>query len=160
MVLPGAPEISDLCLLQQNIPTSLSKYHMHNRHKRKRRGAAAVELALVSPFLAFLFAVTVDFARAFNVSQTIENCARNGAIYAADPKAPANNLYSSVSAAALASANGLSPTPTVTSTNGTDANGNSCVTVTVSYPFTTFLSFMGSSTTTITRTIQVRKAIN
>ncbi|HQU42444.1 MAG TPA: TadE/TadG family type IV pilus assembly protein [Pirellulales bacterium] len=132
---------------------------MRHRPTHARRGAAAVELALVSPLLAFLFAVTVDFARAFNVSQTVENCARNGAVYAADPKAAANNLYSNVSDAALASAGNLSPSPTVTSSTGTDANGNACVTVTVSYPFITFLNFMGSSSTTITRSVQARKAI-
>ena len=31
----------------------------------KRRGAAAVELAVLAPFLLFLFLITVDFARVF-----------------------------------------------------------------------------------------------
>src|SRR5262249_4910977 len=46
-----------------------------------RRGVAAVELAVLSPCLALLFVITVDFARLFYYKLTIDNCARNGAIF-------------------------------------------------------------------------------
>ncbi|HET6882987.1 MAG TPA: TadE/TadG family type IV pilus assembly protein [Pirellulales bacterium] len=131
---------------------------MRYRTNRERRGAAAVELAVMAPLLAFLFAVSVDFARVFYVAQTIENCARNGAMYASDPKAPANNLYTSVQNAALANAGSLQPTPTVTSSTGTDSGGNPYVTVTVSYPFKTYLNILGVSSYTLTRTVQARSA--
>src|SRR5262245_15365408 len=50
-----------------------------------RRGAAAAELAILLPILAFLFAIGADYARIFHYSTTIANCARNGAMYLYDP---------------------------------------------------------------------------
>ena len=50
-------------------------------------------MALLLPLLVFLYVIGVDFARVFYYSQVIENAARNGALYASDPKAPAYNLY-------------------------------------------------------------------
>ena len=46
-----------------------------------RRGAAAVELALLLPVLVFCSMMTVDFARVAYVQVTLQNCARNGALY-------------------------------------------------------------------------------
>lgn len=57
---------------------------MRKGKSEPRRGAAAVELAVLLPFLAFLFAIATDFARVFHYSQVIENCALNGAVYGAD----------------------------------------------------------------------------
>jgi hypothetical protein len=48
---------------------------------RPRRALAAVEFAVLAPFLAFLFVLTVDFARVFHYQQVVEQCARNGALY-------------------------------------------------------------------------------
>jgi len=125
-----------------------------------RPGAAAVELAVLLPFLAFLFVITVDWARIFYFSQVIENCARKGALYASDPKAPSYNLYTSVQQAALGpDSTGLNPQPTVTSTNGTDAAGNPYVSVTVTWTFSTITHFPGvPSSVTLTRTVQMRAA--
>jgi Flp pilus assembly protein TadG len=125
-----------------------------------RWGAAAVELAVVLPFLAFLFVIAVDWARVFYFSQVIENCARKGALYASDPKAPAYNLYANVQQAALGpDSAGLNPQPTVTSTNGTDAAGNAYVSVTVQWTFSTITRFPGvPSSVTLTRTVQMRTA--
>jgi Flp pilus assembly protein TadG len=49
-----------------------------------RRAVAAVELAILLPFLFFLFVVAVDYARIFYYALTLENCSRNGAYYASD----------------------------------------------------------------------------
>jgi len=54
------------------------------RATRTRRGATAVELALVLPFLMFLFVIAVDYARIFYYGIILENCARNGAYYASN----------------------------------------------------------------------------
>src|ERR1700736_4434539 len=116
---------------------------MRNRSNHERRAAAAVELAVALPFIVFLFVIAVDFARIFYFSQVLENCTRQGALYASDPKAPAYNLYTSVQEAALADAQGLTPQPTVTSTTGTDQAGNAYVTVTVTWQFQTITSFPG-----------------
>jgi len=132
----------------------------HHARFRSRRGTAAVELAVLVPFLAFLFVIAVDFARIFYFSQVIENCARKGALYASDPKAPAYNLYANVQQAALGpDSTGLNPQPTVTSSNGTDAAGNPYVSVTVTWTFSTITHFPGvPSSVTLIRTVQMRTA--
>jgi Flp pilus assembly protein TadG len=127
--------------------------------KRRRQGAAAVELALVLPFLIFLFVATFDFARVFYFRQIIQNCARNGAIYLSDPKSADYNLYSSVQNAALADAGSLSPQPTVTSSSGTDSSGNPYVSVTVSWTFHTVTSYLSiPNSVNISSTVQMRQA--
>jgi Flp pilus assembly protein TadG len=132
---------------------------MRTQKNSRRKAAAAVELAVLLPVLVFLFVISVDFARIFYYSQVVENCARQGALYASDPKAPAANLYSSLQSAALADAPNLSPQPTVSQTSGTDASGNAWVAVTVSWQFQTITSYPGIPTSvTLSRTVQMRSA--
>ena len=52
--------------------------------RHERPGIATVELALLLPFLMFMFVITIDFARIFYFGVTIENCARNGAYFASN----------------------------------------------------------------------------
>src|SRR4051812_26621652 len=100
----------------------------HGKH-HKRRGAAAVELAVLLPFVVFVFVIAVDFARVFYFSQTIENCARNGAIYGSN-LTTATSPYANMQEAALADAANLDPPPAVTSSKANDENGNPCIQVT------------------------------
>ncbi|HXG12134.1 MAG TPA: TadE family protein, partial [Gemmataceae bacterium] len=51
------------------------------RTARQRRAASSVELAVLLPFLCFLFVIAIDYARIFYFGVTLENCARNGAYY-------------------------------------------------------------------------------
>ena len=123
-----------------------------------RRGAAAVELALLLPFLMFVFVITIDFARVFYYSQTLANCARNGAVYSSN-LVTAQSPYTSVEQAARADAANLSPQPTVTSSTGTDAAGNPFVKVTVTWDFHTIASFPGvPNTVNLSRSSQMRVA--
>lgn len=131
---------------------------MRNRARHLRRGAAVVELAILLPLIALMFAIGVDFSRAFYYTQIVESCARNGAAYLADPKAAAYNTYANVSAAALADASDLNPQPTVTSGSGTDSAGNAYVTCTVSWQFNTLTNFPGVPGFNISRTVQLRSA--
>jgi Flp pilus assembly protein TadG len=145
------------------------------RGKQNRPGAATVELAVLLPFLAFMFVIAIDWARIFYYSITVENCARNGALFMSQQQSAKTitapytdsgmvNLYvnaaSPVTAAALADAPDLTPTPTVTSSSGSDGNGP-YVEVTVSYPFQTVVSsfavgnFVVPSTTQVTRTVRM-----
>ena len=55
---------------------------------RPRRAAAALELAVLLPFLIFLFAVAVDFCRVFYYTQTLQNAAYTGALYASGVAQP------------------------------------------------------------------------
>jgi Flp pilus assembly protein TadG len=144
------------------------------RKQRARRAAAAVEFAVLAPFLAFLFVIAVDWARVFYYSIAVRNCARNGALYlsqkqsAKTTSAPYTdsgyvNLYvnsaSPVTAAALADASNLTPTPSVTSTSGSDSYGP-YVEVTVSYAFQTVTNFsvgkfVVPSSTNVTSTVRM-----
>jgi Flp pilus assembly protein TadG len=108
-----------------------------------RRGAAVVELAVLLPLLAFLFIISVDFARVYYYSITVTNCARAGAMYASDPTTAGESPYANVTAAALSDATNLSPAPTVTSTTGTDSSGRGYAEVTVKYTFNTITGFPG-----------------
>jgi len=133
---------------------------MRNWANHERKAVASVELAILLPVIVFLFVISVDFARVFYFSQVIENCARKGALYASDPKAPAYQLYSNVTQAALGpDSSGFSPQPTVTSSSGTDAAGDPFVSVTVTWQFQTLTGFPGvPSNVTISRTVQMRTA--
>jgi Flp pilus assembly protein TadG len=125
---------------------------------RERPAAAAVEFALLLPFLAFLFVIAVDFSRLFYYTLTVTNFARNGAVYLSDPYNPVKSPYSNVTQAALADAPNLSPQPTVSSANGTDENG-AYVEVTVQYTFKTLTSYPGvPSETLISRTVRMNIA--
>jgi hypothetical protein len=127
------------------------------RHSN-RRGIATVELVVLLPLLALLVVIAVDWGRIFYYAVVIDNCARNGVIYANDPFSIVGSPYASLTQAALADAPNLSPPPTVSSSTGTDGNGN-YVDCTVTYNFQTITSFPGVPiTTTITRTARIYQA--
>jgi Flp pilus assembly protein TadG len=147
---------------------------MRRQAHRGRDGVAAVELAVLLPFLAFMFVIAVDWGRIFYYSIAVANCARNGALYMSQQQSAKTttspytdsgyvNLYVSsanpVTAAALADASDLTPTPTVTSTTGTDSYGP-YVEVTVSYTFQTVSNFsLGNfvvpASTNVTSTVRM-----
>jgi Flp pilus assembly protein TadG len=136
--------------------------------RQKRRAAAVVELAALLPFLAFIFVIAVDFARIFYFTQIIENCARNGALYASDPVGQTQSPYSSVQQAALSRPDvaSLSPQPTVTCNPPNaqppyplDGANNPYVAVTVAWQFQTIANFPGvPKTFNVSRTVQMRVA--
>jgi Flp pilus assembly protein TadG len=118
----------------------------------RRRGIAAVELALLLPFLAFLFVIAVDFSRVFFYSVTVTNCARNGAVYAYIDKAHALDS-AGIEAAAKKDAANFSPV-TVTSTPDNNIDPK-YVDVSVTYLFTTITKYPGvPSSLTLKRTVR------
>jgi Flp pilus assembly protein TadG len=132
--------------------------HCTRQRGNGRRGAAAVEFALLSPILLFLFVIVVDFGRVFFYSQTVENAARAGALYLSDDAKVATSPYANVTAAALADASNLSPAPTVASSTGTDADGHGYVRVTVTWTFRLVTRLPGvPATLNLVRTVQMRK---
>jgi Flp pilus assembly protein TadG len=132
---------------------------MRHRISSPRRATATVELAVLLPFLVFLFVLTVDWARVFDYSTIVTNSARQGALYAGDPSSQSQSPYTNVSDAALADASDLQPPPTVTTTSGVDAWGNSYVDVTVSWQFATVTNYpvIGQSVQ-LSRTVRARVA--
>jgi Flp pilus assembly protein TadG len=138
------------------------------RRTESRRGVAAVELAVLLPFLVFLAVIAADWARLMYYTMAIENCARSGALYASDAESQSRSPYTSVHDAALAEAPSLSSDSSVsnltvsqsTLTNGGD--GSPAVVVTVSMTFKSITSFSYGSrfgvpnNETISRTVQMR----
>jgi len=111
---------------------------------QRRAGIAAVELALLLPFLALLFVITIDFARVFQYQLTLDNCARNGALYGANLRSYQENgwvnSFNNITSATLADGATLNPplaSNQVTVTPATGSDGNPNITVTINYPFTT-----------------------
>ena len=137
---------------------------IHTKY-RSRKAAAAVEFAALLPFIMFLAVISVDWARLLYFTITLDNCARNGALYACDAEAQYKSPYTNVTAAALAEAPALSQTPTVTQTNLADGgDGYPAVVVTVSMPFSTFTNFTYgkkfsvTKDNTLSRSVQMRVA--
>lgn len=108
------------------------------------------------PLLLLLFVGSVDFARVFRQMQVIAECARSGAVYAADPDLAARSGFESVESIALAGAIGLSPKPTVSVAYGTDSRGDKYAEVMVSYSFSLITSFLDSKPLTVSRTSRAR----
>jgi hypothetical protein len=122
----------------------------------RRRGTAAAELAAVLSTLAFICIATCDYARSVYATVTVENCARNGAAYAADSAFATQTGYATLDQAVQADASNLSPAPTEIFTMGTDASGNNYVEVTVSYNFTGNINYPGiPQSNTISRTVRM-----
>ncbi|HYT87393.1 MAG TPA: TadE/TadG family type IV pilus assembly protein [Gemmataceae bacterium] len=124
--------------------------------KRSRNGAAATELALLLPFLCFLFVITIDFARVFYFSMTVTNCARTAAVYAsANPVAALDQT--GITAAAQADASNLDLQQLQVTSTPDNATNPTYVDVTVTYPFATITNYPGvPSKMTLSRTIRMR----
>ena len=122
-----------------------------------RRGSAAAELVAVAPLLLFILIVAIDFCRLFFAYTIITNAARNGALYASDPRY--QSLYANFQAAALADANNLNPALTeanVTLSTWTDAQRNNWVSVKVQYQFNMISSYLGFSNVNLWRQVTMR----
>lgn len=123
-----------------------------HRIEQRRHAAASIELALLLPFLVFIFVAVVDFSRIFYYSVIITNCARNGAFYGSNLTAADKSMHDTLEQAALADAVDIIPPPTVTSAFGKDY-----VDCTVQYSFKTFSSYPGiPSTMDLSRTVRMR----
>jgi Flp pilus assembly protein TadG len=115
---------------------------------------AATELAIWLPFLALMFAVAVDFCRIYFTTQTVQNCAYAGALYASGVSSCDAATTPSDAAAQAALAEGASLSPALQTSNVTTAAAGSSVTVTVTYDFTLLTRLPGlGQTVTITRTV-------
>src|SRR5262249_50711559 len=145
--------------------------HTRRSSRGPRRGVAALELAILAPFLAFIFLVTVDWARIFYYAIVLENSARNGAYYASDYGI---YDYQNPPDAALEDTTNLNPAPNITIMYGTSPGGPFTMTtppasyinsgapayaqVTVTWTFNTITSFslpaFGiTNTVTLTRSV-------
>jgi Flp pilus assembly protein TadG len=125
----------------------------------RRRGAAAVELAVVLSVLAYVFVGVLDFARFCRAYTIVTWCARDGALYGSASASNSTNT-TAIQAAAQADAGGLSPLPSITSTTGSATDSKSVsynyVQVTSSYTFNTISTYPGiPSSLTLSRTVRM-----
>ena len=122
------------------------------RTTEKRRGVAAVELALLLPFLLFIWVIAIDWARIFYYTTTLMFSSRDGAYFASNY--PGIYSYSNAQQAALGETSNLSPDPTVTVT--TSGGYTTC---SVTWTFNTVTRFpVVPSSTDITRQTVMRVA--
>lgn len=131
---------------------------------KERRGAAAVEFAIVLPVLVTVLLGVTDFGRVSYTSISLANAARAGAAYAS------MNPYSDLTQAAwttaitsavtdeLSQSSGFNTNAvTLTATNTVEASGLSRVSVQVTYPFSTLVNWPGlPSSINIQQTVVVR----
>ena len=133
---------------------------MVSRHRAapraRRPGAATVELALLAPFLCVLFVAAADVSRVFYFSLTIQNCARNGAMYGCGDPAKAADT-AGIEAAARADASNLSSAQLKVASKTDSATSPTYVDVTVTYPFRTITGYPGvPNPINVTRTVRMR----
>ena len=118
---------------------------MKRRHDRakadKHRGFAAVELATFLPLLTLLCFGICDYSNILYDQIILNNCARNGALFASNPSLAAGTPYTNTTAAALANASNLSPTPTVTTNSGTDEYGYKYSEVSILFTYTSIVNY-------------------
>jgi Flp pilus assembly protein TadG len=154
------------------------------RPRHDRPAAAAVELAVLLPFLLFLSAISTDWARLLYHTISIETCARSGALALSDQvtwyQVPGNSSRATPYPTGFAAAGtpaltapqqavletatrvedpSLPAAATVVATQSTDATGSPVVTVTVTRTFTSITGFPGvPSAETLTRAVTMRVA--
>src|SRR5262249_61405533 len=108
----------------------------------RRGGAAAADFAILAPLIVFLFVIGVAFARVFHFAVTVDNCARDGAVYgSADPTHALDQ--SGINGVAIADAPNLNP-QLMTFGSTTDSGSNPTdVQVTLTYPVATLTTTPG-----------------
>lgn len=124
---------------------------------RRRRASAAVETALLLPFLLLVAVGATDLGRFSYANIAVATAARNGAQYGSTSKTAAKDT-TGIKTAAQSETSGLpgysSSNPTVTSTY---TSSSSKLSVTVSFQFNSLMRYPGlPSSVTITRTVKLR----
>jgi Flp pilus assembly protein TadG len=140
-----------------NLQSAICNLQSGSRAIAARAGAAATELAIWLPFLGLMFVVAVDFCRVYYASQTIQNSALAGAMYAsgaasANPSNPSGQ--DPAVGAALAEAVSLNPPLKASDVSVSIAKGIAQVTVTYDFPL--LATWPGSAgKVTLTRTVSM-----
>lgn len=133
--------------------------------QKKRMATAAVELALLLPFLMFLWVVSIDWARLFYYDLAVRFAARQGAYQASNPSEIDTAI--TTTQAVLYETTNMTPNPTVnvaysSAYDGSYSAGESnqqFVEVTVTWTFSTITNFPGvPKDTVLQRTAKMKVA--
>src|SRR3954464_8266942 len=113
--------------------TSHQTLKSHHRHKRRRRGAAVTEFALVAPIFFLMVIGFIEFGRAMMVQEVLINASRVGARMASTTGSTSTGVQSAVTSYASSVA---VPNVTVTVTpDPATASAGTPITVTATVPF-------------------------
>lgn len=127
--------------------------------RRTRTGAAAIELAVVLPFLALMFAAVLDFARVFRATQALQTAASVGASYATqDTWADRTTTTPADAARAAAVSAGATLEPPLRADQVSVSIDATTATVTVSYEFPLLTGFLYPNGVQLQRTATARVA--
>jgi Flp pilus assembly protein TadG len=126
--------------------------------RKQRKGAAAVEFALVAPVFVLLVFGMIEYGRMVMVQQVITNASREGARRAVLDGVTSADVTNTVTTY-LTNGAVSGATVTLNPTNPASASSGSPVTVTVSVPYTAVSwlpspFFLGSATLTSTSTMR------
>ena len=119
--------------------------------RANRPGAAAMELAVLIPFLLFLFVGSVDLARFFYNSQVIAECARATAQFGSNPNLSEKTEYESAEEFGKVLIKDLLPPPKITISQGMDGSMNSFIEVEVQQQLQLVCPIFLKSNLTITK---------
>jgi Flp pilus assembly protein TadG len=127
--------------------------------RHHRSGVAAVEFALLLPFITFTFFLGTDWCRIFYVAHTLQDCARSGALAASGIAYQEHGLtYQERQARGITEAlkDGTNLTPSIQNSDITVDTSEDYVWVTVRYDFETMTSLpvVGGSWT-VERTVRM-----
>jgi Flp pilus assembly protein TadG len=136
---------------------SMSSVVGNGSREQRRCGSATAELAILLPFLCFLFVISIDFARIFYYAETISTAAVCGAEYGAIDIAHTSDT-AGIKKAATDDGTTLKPALAASDVQVTTDN-QTYVTVTVTYQFASVVNysvppiFSVPPTLTMTRTV-------
>jgi Flp pilus assembly protein TadG len=142
--------------ISKTFPTLVEKVPF--KHRKKRKGAAAVEFALVAPVFVLLVFGMIEYGRMVMVQQVITNASREGARRAVLDGVTASDVSNTVTTY-LTNGAVSGATVTMNPANPSSAASGDPVTVTVSVPYTAVSwlpspFFLGGATLNATSTMR------
>ncbi|MCI0460169.1 MAG: pilus assembly protein [Gemmataceae bacterium] len=137
----------------------MRRSHHPRDQRRYRRGTAAIEFAILLPFLAFVFVLGVDWCRIYYAAHTLDDCARSGALAASGLAFQERGLSDSgreTRGKAEAIKDGTNLNPPLQESAVTVTTQGNYVTVTINYDFQTItLPSVIGGTWTLSRTVRM-----
>jgi Flp pilus assembly protein TadG len=114
-----------------------------------RRGVAAAEMAILLPFLGFMFLVALDYCRVFYATQTLWNCAQTAALYASGTAKASSEIGAEQAARQAALVDAVDLNPPLLPENVTVVLDKTTATVTVQYEFPLLTVLLGSNSSVV-----------
>jgi Flp pilus assembly protein TadG len=116
---------------------------------RRRRGVVAAEMAILLPFLGFMFLVAIDYCRIFYTTQTLWNCAQSAALYASGTAKASSAIETEQAARQAALLDAVDLNPPLLPENVTVVLDKTTATVTVQYEFPLLTLLLGSNSSVV-----------